>query len=521
MKALGTVLCWVGLLTAANAAELLWQDFDSAPTGSVANVTGWTRAAWVGGITARVDNINYSHSPSNILELPWNSVGSSAVYTNFNSTYTTNEHPVIRCSAKLVTINTNAYFQLGLRNSSSGAHLAFEGTNGFGTFGFLYRDSVFIPLVNDRFVDVAFFYNRSNNHYRLDYDFTNRLAWTTNGESGVRVTNFNQFVVSRPGGTASTTGSFLVDDVSVETFPPHVWAWWRCTLEPGARFVEQLGSFKLAFRAGVANADVPGSSDPVWDGGGDVHNAGALRHLQAGPAEAALPLPATTNWTFETAFRMSPAVGNTTFFDWSTNLGHNATSAWIQIGYSTNGYIFANLRDSQQGDSTYVNLGLRDFFPNGRWQHLAVVKSNANLTLYVDYQFVTNRVLTSPADGAYAFSAASRATLGIALNGGNPAFADTSLDEIRFSAKALAPAEFLQPGQPMIVDIDNSPTNAPWQLTMKGILGKSYRVETSPSIGTNANWQYATNRVADYTFNYIDIPSTVPKTNFVRILRTN
>ena len=73
----------------------------------------------------------------------------------------------------------------------------------------------------------------------------------------------------------------------------------------------------------------------------------------------------------------------------------------------------------------------------------------------------------------------------------------------------------------MIVDIDNSPTNAPWQLTMKGILGKSYRVETSPSIGTNANWQYATNRVADYTFNYIDIPSTVPKTNFVRILRTN
>ncbi len=512
----------LALSSAASAAELLWTDFDSSPTGSVAALPGWSRAAWLGGLTGRVDNINYSHSPSNILELTWNATASSAVYTNFTSTYTTNEHPVIRCSAKLVTINTNAYFQLGLRNSASGALLAFEGTNGYGTFGFLYRDSIFIPLVNDRFVDVTFFYNRSNNHYRLDYDFTNRLAWATNGESGVRVTNFNQFVVTRPAGTASTTGSFLVDDVSIETFPPHVWAWWRCTLEPGARFVEQLGSFKPAFRAGVANAEVPGSSDPVWDGAGDVHNSGALRHLQAGPAEAALPLPASTNWTFETAFRMAPAVGNTTFFDWSTNLGHNATSAWIQIGYSTNGYIYANLRDSQQGDTTYVNLSLRDFFPSGRWQHLAVVKSNANLTLYVDYQLVTNRVLTSPADGSYAFSTASRASLGIALNGGNPVFADTSLDEIRFSAKALAPVEFLQPGQPLVVAIDNSPTNATWEITAKCILGQSYRLETSPSCAPSAIWQPipGTTFTSTYSFHFLNVSNTVPKSNFVRLVRT-
>ena len=521
MKALKIVLCWAGLLTAANAAELLWQDFDSAPTGSVAALPGWSRAAWLGGITGRVDDINYSWSDPQILELPWNATASSAVYTNFNSTYTTNEHPVIRCSAKLVTLNTNAYFQLGLRNSSTGARLAFEGTNGYGTFGFLYRDSVFIPLVNDRFVDVTFFYNRSNNHYRLDYDFTNRLAWTTNGESGVRVTNFNQFVVARPGGTAGTTGSFLVDDVSVETFPPHVWAWWRCTADPNRRVVEQLGSFASALRDPFSDADRPGSCDPVWDGTADFHNAGSTRQLAADTAAAAVPLPPTTNWTLETVVRMDPAVANTAFFDWSTNFGHNATSAWIQVGYNSNGYVYVNLRDARQDNVSYINLALRDYAPNGRWQHLAVVKSNAQLALYVDYQLVTNRTLVPPATGAYAFDTASRATLGRALNNSNVADANTLFDEIRFSAKALAPAEFLQPGQPLIVDIDNSPTNTPWQLTMKGILGKSYRVETSPSIGTNANWQYATNRVADYTFNYIDIPGTVPKTNFVRILRTN
>ena len=523
MKALGTVLCWLGLLTAANAAELLWQDFDSAPTGSVANLPGWTRAAWIGGLTARVDNVNYSHSPSNILELPWNSVGSSAIFTNLNSSYNpTNEHPVIRCSAKLVTINTNAYFQFGLRNSSTGARLTFEGTNGYGTFGTETHDVVFVPLVGDRFVDVTFFYNRSNNHYRLDYDYTNRLAWSSNNAPSALVhTQFNQFAVTRPGGTASTTGSFLVDDVSVETFPPHVWAWWRCTAISTRHFVEQLGTFSPTRRASVAAAAGAGSTDPVWDGRGDVHNDGATRQLVAGTTNCAIAIPASTNWSVETVCRISATTQNVAFLDWGLGNGSTATGAWINVAYSSNGYVNLNLRDAQQADATFISLALRDFVPNGRWQHVAVVKSNANLTLYIDYQFVTNRILTAAADGAYAFGLASRASIGISLGGANPCDANTLIDEVRISGKALAPAEFLQPGQPMIVDIDNSPTNAPWQLTMKGILGKSYRVETSPSIGTNANWQYATNRVADYTFNYIDIPSTVPKTNFVRILRTN
>ena len=523
MKTTRLFLCLtLALVSPVFAAEHLWTDFDASPTGSVANLPGWTRASWLGGITARVDNINYSHSPSNILELPWNATASSAVFTNFNSTYTTNEHPVIRCSAKLATLNTNAYFQLGLRNSSSGARLTFEGTNGYGTFGTETHDVVFVPLVNDRFIDVTFFYNRSNNHYRLDYDYTNRLAWSSNNApSSVVHTQFNQFVVARPGGTASTTGSFLVDDVSVETFPPHVWAWWRCTSISTRHFVEQLGTFPPTRRASVANAAAGGATDPVWDGQGDAHNEGASRQLVANATNCAVAIPASTNWTVEAVFRIAAATQHVAFLDWGRGNGSTATGAWINVAFNTNGYVNLNLRDSQQADATFTSLALRDFVPNGRWQHVAVVKSNANLALHVDYQFVTNRILTAPADGSYAFGVDSRAAVGISLGGANPCDADSLIDEVRISGKALVPAEFLQPGQPLIVDIDNSATNAPWQLTMKGILGKSYRVETSPSIGPDADWQYATNRVADYTFNYIDIPATVPKTNFVRILRTN
>ena len=143
MKTFCLFLCLLG--TAASGAEWLCEDFDSAPTGSVANLPGWTRAAWIGGITGRVADVNNSYSPSNILELDWNTTASSAVFTNFSSTYTTNEHPVIRCSAKLFTAKTNAHFQLGLRNAASGARLTFEGTNGYGTFGTETHDVVFVP----------------------------------------------------------------------------------------------------------------------------------------------------------------------------------------------------------------------------------------------------------------------------------------------------------------------------------------------------------------------------------------
>ncbi|MGD9781277.1 MAG: LamG-like jellyroll fold domain-containing protein [Kiritimatiellia bacterium] len=522
MKTILLSLCLVAACCGvAPADELLWADFDAAPTGSVAALPGWTRAAWLGGITGRVADVNYSHSPSNVLELPWNSVGSSAVFTNFNSTYNpADEHPVVRCSAKLVA-PSNAFFQLGLRNSTSGAFLSFQPTNNFGGFGFLAHDLILFPLVHDRFVDVTFFYNRSNNHYRCDYNYTNQIPWITNGEGVGIVTQFNQFVVSRPSGTASTTGSFLVDDVSVETFPPYAWAWWRCTAEPYSHFVEQLGAFRSTYRVGFADSIRSGSSDPIWDGAADFRNAGSIRQLIAGPTEAARPLPATTNWTLETALRMPPDADYTTFFDWGAHYGFNATSAWIQIGYNSNGYVYANLRDAQQGNDSYAILPLRSYAPNGRWQHLAVVKSNAQVFLYVDYQFVTNRALAAEADGSYAFATLSQASIGRTLNNGNFCGPDTLIDEVRFSTQALVPAEFLQPGQPLIVDIDNSPTGTAWQLTMKGILGKSYRLETSSVFGPGANWQASTSRVADYVFNYIDVPTTVPRSNFVRLVREN
>jgi hypothetical protein len=516
MITLGVIL---EFFATAHAAELLWANFDTNPVGSIATQPGWARAAWLTTTqTGQVSSAG-SYSDSHCLELPWHANGSSAVYTNFNSIYDpTNEHPVIRCSAKLFTPNTNMPFQVGLRNTNDGSFLKFTSGGGLGLFGFLYHDAVFVPLVTNRFADVTFFYNRSNNEYRLDYDDTNRLTWGWSSDAGpVAHTQFNQFVVTRLTNTASTTGLFLVDNVRVETFPPHVWAWWRCS-DQGHAFVEQLGAFKP--HPGYADTPVSGASDPVYDGTHDFHNEGARRNLVAEPAACAIATPASANWTVEAVFRMDPGEPNVQFIDWGKGLGADTNGSWISFFYSsTKEALIANCRDSEESgtDSTQYIIGVGA--PNGRWHHAALVKNGMVLSLYLDYEQITNiSLVVGSSEGTYAFNSQSHATIGQSLNYGNTCGPNTVIDEVRVSGKSLERNEFLQPGQPYIVEIMNSPTNNPWRVAFKGILGRTYRAETSPVFGPGAAWSPAATATVASTFGAFNLPSAA-KTNFVRILR--
>ena len=520
MKASCLFLC-LTLGSAAYASELLWNNFDTAATGSVANLAGWTRPAWLPGtLTAQVSAAQ-AYSPSNSLDFPWHATGSTAACTNFNSIYNpTNEHPVIRCSAKLFTANSNAYCLFGLRNSGTGALLSFAATNGYGTFGAETHDAVFVPLVTGRYTDVTFFYNRSNNYYRLDYDYTNRVPWTTNNSgTGIVHTQFNEFVAARLNGTATNTGDFRLDNVRVETFPPHVWAWWRCD-DTGPAFVEQLGTFLPTQKNEWTNIVRTGSSDPVFDGQGDFHNEAAMRRLYVPPAACVRPVAPVTNWTVEVAFRMEPGQPNVCFVDWGKRVGFDTNGAWLAFGYVQSLQTFyCNLRDAEQADSNYEQTYLGAFSPNGRWHHVALVKVSSVLSVYLDYQQITNVTLTTGnADGTYAFDTLSRAAIGQALNNGNACGEQTLIDEVRVSGRDLTRAEFLQPGQPLFVDILNSALENPWQVAIKGILGRTYRLEASPVSGPGAAWSPVATATVASTFTSFDVPSAAG-TNFLRVLR--
>lgn len=517
MKTMGLFLCLsMGILTAAHARENLWENFDAYPVGSIAAQPGWARASWLNTQTAQVSTVQ-AHSPSHSLELPWNANGCSAAYTNFLAAYDpASNHPVIRCSAKLFLQNTNIALQFGLRNATDGAALSFLNTNGYGLFGFTNYDVVFIPLATGRFVDVTMFYNRSNNFYRLDYDYTNRLAWGTNNAASPLVhTQFNQFVVARLTNAAPATGAVLLDDVRVETFPPHVWAWWRCD-DTGMAFVEQLGCFKPTRREDVVGDADDSSSNPGYDGQDDCHNETAMRQLYTLPADCAMATPSTTNWTAEAVFRIPPGQQNVSFFDCGKASGFDTNGAWISFGFHLGWQSFYyNVRDAQQTDTSYANSSIGTFVPDGRWHHIAFVKTNADLKLYLDYKSVTTHVMPSTADGAFSFDTQTHACIGQSLNGGNKCGDQTLIDEVRFSGKALSIAEFLQPGKPLIASINNA---EPWHVAIKGILGRTYRFETSPSMGADASWTFATNLAMVSTFGTVDLPYSA-KTNFLRVIR--
>ncbi len=196
----------------AQSAEHLWDPFDAYPEGSVADQSGWTRAPWLNTQTALVSSVR-AYSAPHALELPWHADGSSAVYTNFVSTYAPGaEHPIIRFSARIYQENTNTAFQLGIRNSVAGHFLSFQSANGRGTFGFEHADSG-RPLTTNDFVEIIGYYNRSNNTYRFDYDNAHAVLWGPADTASAHA-QFNQFVVRRQNDTAQTAGDLFVDNVA-------------------------------------------------------------------------------------------------------------------------------------------------------------------------------------------------------------------------------------------------------------------------------------------------------------------
>ncbi len=237
-------------------------------------------------------------------------------------------------------------------------------------------------------------------------------------------------------------------------------------------------------------------------------------------SDCVLDTPSSANWTLEAVLRTPPDSPNLAFLDWGSDFGFNSDKTWTAFGYvAAHASMYLNVRDKDQGTTDYQYVLLGPYVPSGGWQHVAVVKSNDTVRLYVDYQYVTNRVLNAWADGAYAFDALSKASIGSTLNGGNHSAAGTVIDEIRVSGKALALHEFLQPGQPLIVEMDPVPPSGPWWMTMKGILGKSYRVETSHNMGAEAHWeQESVAFTVEHTFTFISVPAGDDR-DFVRIIR--
>lgn len=494
------------------AGELLRETFDDAEAGSITNLPHWTEL-----YTAPTISTARPYSSPHALELrPVTTDRTGAIASNFLARYPTNqptEHPVIRVSAKFFLPHTNVHLQFGLRDSQSQSFFYFVITNGLAK---LRSHDTGVTLPTGAYFNVIFHLNRSNTQARLDINNTNLINWGdyTSGVNGAR---FNQLVIFREPHPSQDQQSVFVDDIRVDTFLPHILAWWRLddALTP---FADQLGAFHSPTQPSPGILVAPNNHpyDPLHDGANDLTNEAVIRKPISANLACARTTPVFSNWTLESIFRHDPAQTANTLFDWGTSIGSNSERSFISFSHRSIYQLCANLRDAHQTttDKDWLPF-LAAYTPDARWHHAAMVKDGTNLYTYLDYQLISVTNLSSAASGGYIFDTNSVARIGQTLNNGNTSIEQDFFDQVRFSRVALTPRQFLQPARPLILASPHSALDPEWQLTVKTIQGRKYQIETT-GVLANIFWAPYYNFTATGPLSSIDVSITSAR-RFIRI----
>lgn len=377
-----------------------------------------------------------------------------------------------------------------------------------------------VPFVTGRYAEVVLLYNMSNNDVCVQYDGTTVVAW-----AGTDAPSLTQIVYAAffrmP--DAFTNQNLFVDHVLMDKPTPGTLAWWRYETPGNNVASDHAGHFAASRAAGYFPTQILGATDPLYDGLQDRHNDWAMADFRLSELLPSAQSPRMSEWTLESIFSAQPGIlgpfeVNLQFLDWGTDLGHNSTNSHIGfIWLRTDQNLALNLRDAQQTSSATHSLwGLGFVPPDSRWHHVAAVKTGSWLTVYVDYRGAANIPLSSVSSGYYEFAANSHAYVGQTLNGGNTTSTNHLLDELRFTARALSTAEFLQFGQPMIISTP-APSAATWDLNVLTISGCTFNVQTAPMPGSFAWTDILPATIATGHYSRFSIPA--PTNRILRVIR--
>ena len=512
-------------LAASVSAEVVFEDLDGYAAGPVTNNPGWIISTSLTAIPGVVTNVNAYSSP-NCLELPYAGAisNTAATYKNFLVTNSI-ANPIMRLGARLLRDPTNGWENVAVslgRGVSARIVIANDVGNGHIRIAHQGAPALItgVEFRTNRYANLAFYYNMTNNTMALDYDGTNIVAWTNAGGSAETWFDFVQ--LSRLAVAGAVERKVRFDDISLATFPASTWAWWRFEEGNGQQIAEALGHFPVTNSPGLIAPGnwAPSPVDLYYDGAGDAHNRYGLRAPALVRVRPQMPTPVFSNWTVEAVFRSS-AVDNFQFVDWGTGSGFDATNSYIFFAWvSANSNLTIHVRDAEQtstADSYYNDMGTIP--PDNRWHHVAAVKKGANLSTYVDYVFKVSTALDPNADGSYSFGTNAWMSIGQSLSFGNTTTTNVQFDEVRISTSALNPTEFLQPARPIFVDMTLYPLFSIWSLTAQTISGKTYRAFFSTNVGDWAGASEVQNFTATAIFSTFEITMPTQKTSFIRLRR--
>jgi len=421
----GLIILSIFSLSVVSAnAEYWFDNFDSYPAGPLDEQPGW------GGSSPTVEIVSSgADSPPNAVYLqPGFLTTRSAIYNDVDMAGGT----ILRTSFRLYRDNPSLSFSMDLMDgTTSRLKMGTDTSDGTITLG---GTNLGVVYPNGVYATFTVFYNKSTDDIAMDLNGTRILEWQDIG-----ITSFSSIdnIRFRRICGSSDSGTLFVDDVSVQTIPLDVQAWWRFEegIDPYA--YEETGHFKpdtyIANVGGGWTSATPAVYS-LFNGDEAVRNRKGRINTSINTLDQGKNIDLGNNWTIEFIASFSGAF-NCILFEWTKIYPpESTTGAWIKVYWMSAGQeIGIKLRDDHAaaGEDGYFVMGTvpRD----GRWHHIAITKQATALQGYVDYQNGNSYTLGFATDGSYSYDADSYAYIGQNSAGDWPATGGILLDEIRIS----------------------------------------------------------------------------------------
>lgn len=472
------VLGGVLLLAAPARAAYWYEDFDGYPAGPLEAQPGWIcNSPGVAVVSGNADS-----EPHALYLPPTHLAVRYAVYQHVEMS----GGNILRIAFRLKRQNADQFFYLGLRsNTVSQLYISTDAADSSIKVN-EYDTGVVFP--SGAYARFTLFYNQTTDEVALDLDGSRILNWQDIGVASF--SRIDNILFQRISGT-SDSGGMYVDDVSVQTIPDAVRAWWR--FEEGAGLVacEETGRFMpdtYVTQPGGGWLTTPTALQTLFNGTNAVRNRHASDSRNINAIDQAANIDLGTDWTLEWMASITDVKGVCIFFEWTTYFPpQTTTGAWIQVGYEKNDHrIFAYLRDDAgPGDVDFYFLGEEQIPSDSRWHHFALTKEGNQLECFLDYRSVGTRSLFSDSDGSYSFDADCTAYIG--QSSSNAWFADLGIrmDEVRVSDEVFLPG-FLQIDHPEFSLIE--PGAETTDLTFFGPPWVSFSIRSCANIPSSGLW---------------------------------
>lgn len=427
-------------------AAFLEEGFEHLSVGqSAGDLPGWT-VLRSGDVACSADS-NRVFEGSRALDVPFQGSPvedrwSSAAFTNFTGQYAPTSHPVIRMSLMLYRENIMQSVTIGMGRGTN--LIVWVGSNPLRNAIVVNNHTTAVNFVTGRFASLHLLYDMAENKAALEYDGVNVMPWQAVGSAVC--TQFNLFAVRRvtPRADITAQGDVALDLVSVETFPAQTRAWFRFEDEGPLKLIEHTGSF-LPGTLHFTGYFEPGPWSELKGGNGATRNRSARRNFLAYDAAMARSTMILNDWTLEFLMRIDPSekngLGTPVFELEPPGSPMTASNAVIAVNWSTNEFMNVALRmDNCPLPGQLHNLP--NFVPlpaDGRWHHVALVRISGAVQAYLDYELYNSATLEADvSDGSYHPTPEHTLSMGRAGMTTN-----CSLDEVRLTAWALEPGEFI------------------------------------------------------------------------------